>query len=299
MKVKFISLGSFCHPKIFLRNENIDVLESLPFDFHSSPNTYSIYHILKQLAHTKKVHHDFVEILYEHEFNSEKETQLAIRDSFDMYFLHFFNTHDLKIKPEHYPCTIDYVHETKIKEVQQKFDKRYERLYNILHNKDDILIFLRIENYENPCWEQDVKNLVDSIQLFHHPNAFLIYSQINVRRDLDYFISGKLNFDHKIPILFHKYMFNESISHNPDEYDKFKKLVGSFQNIVKACIILNIKDQNTPFYYDSVNNLLVKLNDIHVIYQIKNIDEKYIHVIYKDEHLVFLKNNEDVYVCVS
>lgn len=54
MKIKFISLGSFCHPKIFLRNKKMEILESLPFDFHSSNNFYSIYHILEELAKKKK-----------------------------------------------------------------------------------------------------------------------------------------------------------------------------------------------------------------------------------------------------
>ena len=30
MNINYISLGSFCHPKIFLRNTNREILKSLP-----------------------------------------------------------------------------------------------------------------------------------------------------------------------------------------------------------------------------------------------------------------------------
>ena len=47
--IKYISLGSFCHPKMHIRKTNRQISKSLPFDFHSSPNTYSIYSILDKL----------------------------------------------------------------------------------------------------------------------------------------------------------------------------------------------------------------------------------------------------------
>jgi len=231
MKIKFIPLGSFCHPKIFLRNEKIEILESLPFDFHSSPNFYSIYHILKKLSSEKNIIHEFKEILYEHDFNISKNTELAVQDNYDMYFLHFFNINDLKSRPSNYPCSAEFLNYSKIKEVQDKFSKRYLFLYDILNNTEDILIFLRIENFSNPSWNEDLKNCIEALQLFKNPNKYMIYSQINIDKELDYFISGKLNFDYGIPVLFHKYQFDESITVNEDENKKFSKLIQVYPNI--------------------------------------------------------------------
>jgi hypothetical protein len=37
MKIYYISLGSFCYPKMIIRETNREYAESLPFDFNSSP----------------------------------------------------------------------------------------------------------------------------------------------------------------------------------------------------------------------------------------------------------------------
>jgi hypothetical protein len=299
MKIKFISLGSFCHPKIFLRNKKMEILESLPFDFHSSNNFYSIYHILEELAKEKKVTHEFKEILYEHSFNEKKEKELAVKDNFDMFFLHFFKKIDLNSIPCEYPCSCEYLNDSKVKEIQHLFNKRYTRLYDILNNTDDILIFLRIENYSNPCWNQDLKNCIDVLKLFKNPNKYMIYSQLNISKDLDYFISGKLNFDYGIPVLFHKYQFDESITINEDENNKFNKVIQIFPNILELCIYLKIKNILYPFYHDKENNILVKLNDINIIYKIHELNSNYFNVIYKEKHLIFLKDLNNNFVLVN
>jgi hypothetical protein len=299
MKIKFIPLGSFCHPKIFLRNQKIEILESLPFDFHSSNNFYSIYHILEKLANEKNVIHEFKEILYEHSFNDKNEKELAVKDNFDMFFLHFFKKKDLNSIPCEYPCSCEHLNNSKVKEIQDLFSKRYTRLYDILNNKEDILIFLRIENYHNPCWNQDLKNCIDVLQLFKNPNKYMIYTQINISKDLDYFISGKLNFDYGIPVLFHKYQFDESITTNEDENNKFNKLIQIFYNIINACIYLKIKDILYPFYHDEKNNILVKLNDINVIYKIHEHNSNYFNVIFKEKHLIFLKDLNNNFILTN
>ena len=95
MKICYISLGSFCHPKILIRETNRHIQESLPFDFHSSPGTYSIYNILNELYYNKTYDVEFNEILFKHNFNSEHKDQLAVKEKNDLYFLHFFDLNDL------------------------------------------------------------------------------------------------------------------------------------------------------------------------------------------------------------
>ena len=65
-------------------------------------------------------------------------------------------------------------------------------MYKVLNSKDDILIFLRIENYENKVWNIDLPALVNSIKQFNHPNKFLIYTQPAIDKNLDFNVSKKL-----------------------------------------------------------------------------------------------------------
>ena len=107
-------------------------------------NFYSIYHILEELAKKKKVTHEFKEILYEHSFNEKKEKELAVKDNFDMFFLHFFKKIDLNSIPCEYPCSCEYLNDSKVKE------KIWEHLGTIL--------FLSIWTSQNSekCSEQCV-----------------------------------------------------------------------------------------------------------------------------------------------
>ena len=55
MKINYISLGSFCHPKIVVRDTGREYSESLPFDFNSSPSLVGITNILKELYEKKNL----------------------------------------------------------------------------------------------------------------------------------------------------------------------------------------------------------------------------------------------------
>jgi hypothetical protein len=153
MYIKYISLGSFCHPKIYIRKTKRNISQSLPFDFHSTPNTYSIYSILNKLFNQKTFSHEFKEILFEHEYNDYNKKELAVSDNEGIFFLHFFDLDDKLNNNIQYPINIqDNLNNDKIIEINNKFKKRYEKLYNIMNSKNDILVFLRIENYENKSW---------------------------------------------------------------------------------------------------------------------------------------------------
>ena len=113
-------------------------------------------------------------------------------DEEDMYFLHFFDINDKITESKEYPMNVqDNLSQDKIIEVNDKFQKRYEYLYNILNSNKNILVFLRIENYNNKAWEIDIKNLASSLNNFKHPNKFLIYTQIEISDNLDFLIFKK------------------------------------------------------------------------------------------------------------
>ncbi len=302
MDINYISLGSFCHPKIFLRNTNRQILKSLPFDFHSSPNTYSIYNILNKLHKDKTFIHEFDEIIFEHCYNSDKKEELAVSDKEKMFFLHFFDKNDKISDNNNYPISVqDNLNEEKIMTVQNKFKERYEHLYKTMNNtnNNDILVFLRIENYPNKSWKIDVQNLVNSIKKFNHPNKFLIYTQIEIDQNLDFNYSKKINYDFGFPIIFYKYLFDEKITTNKQEEKVFTRILNSFENLTKNCISININKTTNLYYYDQVNNLLLKLNNINCNYKIKFFDNKKLEVYQKDKIIIFFKNNENIYYSIS
>jgi hypothetical protein len=327
--IKYISLGSFCHPKMHLRKTKREISKSLPFDFHSSPNTYSIYSILDKLYENETFNHKFKEIIFEHTHNSENKKELAVSDYEDIYFLHFFDNHDLIIdlnnlnlfenitentnndinniiqeKKIKYPLCVDnHLSLNKINEVNEKFKKRYENLYSILNNKFnkydlDILVLLRIENYKNPNWKIDIQNLVNSIKQYEHPNKFLIYIQIDIDEQLDFFHTCKINYDYDFPIIFHKLLFDEKISFDVNQEKMFENILVNFENIINCCIYLYIHNTFQVFYNDS-NKILVNLNNICELYRIQLINHQKLELIHNNEILVFLKNKNNVYECIS
>lgn len=300
MNINYISLGSFCHPKMFLRKKNKEILKSLPFDFHSTPNTYSIYNILNKLHQDKTYIHNFNEILFEHEYNDKEKKELAISDSEGIYFLHFFDLNDKINNNNEYPIQVkDNINENKIEEIQNKFKQRYENLYEILNNKKDILIFLRIENYENKVWDSDLKNLVESLNKFDNPNKFLIYTQIEIDDDLDFNKSKKINYDYNFPIIFYKFLFDEKISSDEVYEQKFNNIIVNIENIISLCILINFNNVNHYYYYDKNNNKLFKLNDIHFVFNIEFFDNKMLKVKKNNQLFVFLKNNDNIFELIS
>lgn len=300
MNINYISLGSFCHPKMFLRKKNKEILKSLPFDFHSSPNTYSIYNILNKLHQDKTYIHEFKEILFEHEYNDKQKKELAISDTEGIYFLHFFDINDKLNDNNEYPVQVkDNINENKIEEVQNKFKQRYEYLYEILNNKKDILIFLRIENYENKVWESDLKNLVKSLNNFSNPNKFLIYTQIEINDDLDFNQSRKINYDFGMPIIFYKFLFDEKISSDELYEKKFNNIIVNIENIIDLCILIQLDNVKHYYYYDKNNNKLFKLNDIHFIFNIEFFNDKMLKVKKNNQLFIFLKNKDNVFELIS
>lgn len=340
--IKYISLGSYCHPKMHLRKTKREISKSLPFDFHSSPNTYSIYSILDKLYENETFIHKFKEIIFEHTHNSENKKELAVSDYEDIYFLHFFDIHDLIIdlnnldlyenineyenidvnfntnvksniisnninendKKIKYPLSTDnHLCVDKINEVNEKFKKRYEHLNFILNNKFnkydlDILVLLRIENYNNSNWNMDVQNLANSIKQYQHPNKFLIYTQIEIDEKLDFFHTFKINYDYGFPIIFHKILFDEKISFDVNQEKMFENILVNFENIINCCIYISIHDKIQVFYNDS-NKILVNLNNICELYTIQLLNHQKLELIHNNEILVFLNNKNNIYECIS
>ena len=300
MDINYISLGSFCHPKMHLRKTNREISKSLPFDFHSTPNTYSIYSILNKLHKNKTFRHQFKEIIFEHEHNDNKKKELAVMDEEDMYFLHFFDINDKISESQEYPINVnDNLSQHKIIQVNDKFQKRYEYLYNILNSNKNILVFLRIENYINNAWKTDIKNLASSLKNFKHPNKFLIYTQIEISDSLDFFSIQKINYDYDIPIIFHKILLDENISSDIEKEKLFEKILKNFENIIKNSIFINQKNIIKIFYHDRTNNILLNLSNINIIYRIKFINNIKLEIIYENKIIIFLRNDKNIYEIIS
>ncbi len=285
MKIFYISLGSFCHPKILLRNTNRLIQESLPFDFHSTPGTYTIYNILEELHKNKKYEIDFKEILYTHQFNSTHKYELAVREKNDMFFLHFFDINDLKEIPPKYPADCSYINENKIKLIKDKFNKRFNKLYDLMNDPDNILVFLRIENYANPVWNEELVKLTNAISLFQNNNKFLIYSQINIDESLDFYKTKALNYNYKIPVMCVKKLFDEKIQITLR--DDFLNVLNTFEEIIERCLQLRINNIVSNFYYDKQNKKLFKLNDLNDWMDVIALDGKILICVIENKELIF------------
>ena len=296
MYIKYISLGSFCHPKIYIRKTKRNISESLPFDFHSTPNTYSIYSILNKLFNQKTFSHEFKEILFEHEYNDTKKKELAVSDNEGIFFLHFFDLNDKLNDNIEYPIKIeDNLSNDKIIEVNNKFKKRYEKLYNILNNKNDILVFLRIENYVNKSWEVELPSLINSLKQYKNKNKFLIYTQIEISDHLDFNNHPEINYNYGFPILFYKFQFDEKITSDKFYEEKFEQIFSNFENIISNSIYLNINNNISIFYHDKKNNLLFNLNNINEKLNINTLNNLKLEVNYNNKLIVFFKNRENIY----
>lgn len=293
MKFFYISLGSFCHPKILLRETNRPVLESLPFDFHSSPCTYSIYHILEKLYYQKTYAPQFKEILYTHQFNTIHKEELTVQDNDDVYFLHFFDVNDLCTIPSSYPASMDHISTEKIQKVQQKFERRFQRLYQIMNDPENVLIFLRIENYENPAWKSDIEQLCKIVDLYSNKNKFIIYSQINIDNHLDFHNSHVLNYDYKIPVMFLKKKFTEDISSH--QKNDFLQVLTSFEQIIDNCLTLKFQEKILLFYYNSSEQKLYMLNDLNYWYRILEMKDGLLKCIHEAENNLLIFNEKENY----
>ena len=262
MKIYYISLGSFCYPKMIIRETEREFAESLPFDFNSSPHLTGITSILKDVYEKQVYDIDLKEILQVY-----NEDELSVSEK-NMYIVHFFKKCDL-LKPmpdNNTPVNAnEYINPEKIKEVKDKFRKRFYRLYQILNDPTNILCFMRIENYDNYGWETELKEFTYVLSLFKNPNKYLIYAQNLINSELDYKKTNALNYDYHIPILFCKhYFYDKEITQNKD---LFIDLLDYFENLMlynnTAVIMIENKDNIIEKYYlDSTIQTIFKLSNI-------------------------------------
>jgi hypothetical protein len=257
MNIIYIPLGSFCYPKIIIRETNRELKESLPFDFHSSPHLNGITDILKELYYNKKYDLDMTEIIDRH-----NKDELTIKEK-NLYVVHFFKDNDLVKSIDTFPVPIDYLNKDKLIEVKNTFNKRFERLYNILNDTNNILCFLRIENYKNYGWNYELQELTKILALYKNPNKFLIYSQELIDDKLHFNNSRTLNYEYSIPVFFFKhYFYDLEIINNKD---LFLTILLTFENIMENNII-NLKkdDYIEKYYYDKDKYQIFKLTNINL-----------------------------------
>jgi len=217
--IYYIPIGSFCHPKMIIRETNRKYSESLPFDFNSSPSLLGISLILKELYETNNYDMKLTEIICKHQNNNDNKIELAVSDKNKMFLVHFFDIDDL---PDDYknnnsfPINAELLNIEKVKIIKEKFKMRFSKLLQLINDEnninENIICFLRIENYENTYWNEELKILCEILSHFKHPNKYLIYSQKCINEKLHFDNSRSLNYEYnsKIPIFFFKYLFDEN-----------------------------------------------------------------------------------------
>ena len=301
MKIIYISLGSFCHPKIFIRETKREIQVSLPFDFNISIHTPGITNYLKQLLTTGdvEIEFDFIEKI-------NLENEVIVQDKNKMDYYHFFKKEDLKIVPSLFPATIEHMKKEKLEEVKQLFRKRFKRLHDILqHVENTILCFLRIENYDNLNWENELKDLTLILSLFKHPNKYLIYTQNCIQEEKHFTNSRQLYYDYSIPIMFFKYYFYDEIFFFKKHIflqciQSFEMLLNDYSNII------SIEHPFTKiiqkFYIDHQKNSIMSLSNIMHSSTFHMFEEKIVVNDALNGYTVFKKTEKDgfsVYIKVD
>ena len=261
MKINYISLGSFSHPKIVIRDTGREYNESLPFDFNSSPSLVGITNILKELYEKKTYDIQLKEIICVH-----NENELAVSEKNDTFLVHFFKKTDLIENVETYPQPYHKLSKDSIINVKRKFKRRFERLYNLLNLKNEIICFLRIENYENSNWKKELVEFCNVLSLFENNNKYLIYSQENIDECIHYDNTKQLNYEYKIPILFYKhYFYDKILIETPDLFtnvlESFEYLMNNNENI----ITVNNTNNNTieKYIIDKNKSKIFKLTNVN------------------------------------
>jgi hypothetical protein len=289
MKIIYIPLGSFCYPKMIIRDTNRELQKSLPFDFHSSPHLNGITNILKELYYNKTYDLEMTEIIDRH--NTD---ELTIKEK-NLYVVHFFKDRDLIKSIDSFPVSIDYLNENKLLEVKYKFKKRFEYLYNILNDTNNIICFLRIENYKNYGWKSELIEFTNVLALFKNPNKFLIYSQELIDEELHFNNLKTLNYQYSIPILFIKHYFYDLEMIN--NKGLFIQILSTFEYIMDNDNIINIKNNNCieKYYYDKDKKQIFKLMNIN-LFSNAFLDNDVLYVINAlDGIYKFVKNNENIF----
>lgn len=290
MNIYYIPLGSFCYPKMIIRETGREYTESLPFDFNSSPHMLGIANILEELYEKKTYDIELKDILMK--YNGD---ELTVSEKNDMYLVHFFKTNDLIENVEEYPVNANMLKEDIVLDIKKKFKKRFERLYDILNNKNNIICFLRIENYDNPGWNYELTKLTETLAKFKNPNKYLIYSQLLIDDELHFNNSKVLNYDYDIPILFCKhYFYDMEMINNKDLFITF---LTTFEYLMNNENILNICNEGIveKYYIDKEKSEIYKLTNI------KYFSKYYLEdgILYINnvinEYDKFVKNNNNVY----
>ena len=259
MKINYISLGSFCHPKIVIRDTGREYSESLPFDFNSSPSLVGVTNILKELYEIKTYDIQLKEIICIHNDN-----ELAVSEKNDTFLVHFFKKTDLIENIETYPQPYHKLSKDSILNVKRKFKRRYERLYNLLNLKNEIICFLRIENYYNPNWKQELVNFCDVLSLFKNNNKYLIYTQENIDESLHFGNTKQLNYNYKIPILFYKHYFYDKIL--IEQRELFTNVLEGFEDLMnnnENIITVNNNNIIEKYIIDKSKSKIFKLTNVN------------------------------------
>ena len=292
MKILYIPLGSFCYPKIIIRETDREISESLPFDFNSSPDLSGITNILKELYYANKYEIQLNEIIDIH--NGD---ELTVREK-NMYLVHFFKTYDLVKDIKTLPVDVSYIKPEKLEEVKEKFKKRFDRLLSILNDPEHIVCFLRVENYDNHLWKEELIEFTNILSKFNNPNKFLIYSQNLLDEKLHFNVSKVLNYEYKVPILFFKHYFYDMEMINNKKL--FLTILDTFEFILNNSHIVNVKKNDIieKYYIDNEKFTIFKLTNINFFsncYHDKTCDTLYISNAIEG-NLVFKKNNDNIYI---
>ena len=177
-----------------------------------------------------------------------------------------------------------------------KFRKRFLRLLELLNSNNNIICFLRIENYDNPNYHNELIEFTKVLSLFKNPNKFLIYSQTLIDEKMHFDNSKVLNYDYSVPIFFYKYYFYDIVMIN--NKNLFINLLETFEYLLNSINIINIKTNDIieKYFIDKTKLYIYKLTNIKYFskYFIDTCETLYINNVISG-YDKYIKNDEGLY----
>ncbi len=224
MSITFISLGFNCHPKMYLNTNNLSIDKSLPFDYNLTYKTQCISSILEKLQ-KEKIKTKFTKICY-----IQEKIEVAVNDENDIHYVHFFHTSDLIKNINQFPSDINGIKSEKLLEVSEKFDRRFNRLYEYLNNFNGTLCLIRIvPKYIKEDYNEELKRLTSILKKFK-TKLYLIYLNEDIK-DIDcYNNSKKINTDYDIPCLLYNYELEDN--YYSTQQNNFANMINDFINYI-------------------------------------------------------------------
>lgn len=175
-----------------MKNTQLLVKESLPFDSNITNHIQEVVDSLHELKATRNYQTKFTKI---NMIGDGPNGVVLVQEKHGMKFCHFFTKADIAPVIVRNPNRIENIKPEKNLEICTTFNRRFARLLEYL-DSDKVLCFLRLDKEPDPEWETELRKLTATLRGFSNPNQYLLY----VNRAIDSSMCGVFADTYDIPV---------------------------------------------------------------------------------------------------